>query len=154
MAQVCGGTTYDFEWDRTLATALPILRTSADRWACNGANSPSVEKAAALLVRVFVSYWRKDYYSFSGTFEQAMSRVESLEQECQRFPTKLRLQELAALVEELVKTLEYAALAWSDGDPEDPATEHVLNWIVDILFQFRLIRRPAKPSWPKRPALE
>jgi hypothetical protein len=98
MAQVCGGTTYDFEWDRTLEAALSVLRASADRWACNGTNSHTADKVAALVVRVFVSYWR-DYKAYGGTFEQAMNRVESLDQECQRFPTKLRLPELAALTE-------------------------------------------------------
>jgi hypothetical protein len=39
------------------------------------------------------------------------------------------------------------AREWSKGDPENPATEHVLNMVVHALFESRLGKWPASPKF-------
>jgi len=144
MAQVCGDTLYDFDWDSLRENILPRLRVAADRWATYGLSADDPDRVAALLIRMFARDAHNHAVLQKGWWS-AESQIQTLDQEIQHFPRKLILQDLRDVTAELSETVHAAAQAWSEGDPESPATEDVLNWIVAVLFNYRLVRRPPKP---------
>lgn len=142
MAQVCGGTTYDFEWDRVKDAALNALRRAADGWAYRGPEAYWLENVAALIIHHLAAYRRQDVY---GSFRQQLDNMVALEHELQGFRRKLALDDLICVRDRVRKTLENAVAQWAEGDPESPATERVLNDIIGVLFEYRLI--PRLPTW-------
>jgi hypothetical protein len=156
MAQVCGGTSYDFNWDRKLGTALKRLRQAADRWAADGRGGLEPSRVASVILAIFSAGWsgfdfeddRKDQIR---SLARWLSVVQAPEIECRPLLPKADYPTVQCAVHSVVGVLEQAAISWSEGDPEDPPTEHVLNWMVGELHDLRARVRPPDPKLPPLP---
>ena len=148
MAQVCGGTTFDFIARRKHDAALRMIARAADLWSAQGAGAVSVDSLTAVLLRIFLARWSV-YGGVSDetrALEAWLVVVGTAEQEAESFSAAHpRILEVVPL---LRAELSSAADQWVLGDPEQPPTAHALNAIESILFSHRLSPRPPAPQLP------
>ena len=52
MAQVTGGTLFDFDWMRQHDAALKVMTRAADAWAAGGQGALSADAVLAVLLRI------------------------------------------------------------------------------------------------------
>ena len=148
MAQVCGGTTFDFVARRKHDAALRVLSRASDLWAMHGRDALSVDGLCAVLLRVFLARWSQ-YGSLreeGRSLDAWLGLVGTAAQEAALFST-----EYPGVVDALplvLAELHFAAEQWLLGDPEQPSTAHALNAIEHILFAHRLSYRPPAPRLP------
>src|SRR5438128_2068754 len=57
MAQVCGGTTFDFVARRKHDAAQRVLSRAADIWSKGGRDALSLDSVVAVLLHIFLSKW-------------------------------------------------------------------------------------------------
>src|SRR4030095_304732 len=57
MAQVCGGTTFDFVARRKHDAAQKVLVRAADTWARSGRDGLGVDSVIAILLHIFLAPW-------------------------------------------------------------------------------------------------
>ena len=150
MAQVCGGTTFDFEARRKHDAAQKVLSRAADTWAMHGQDSLSLDLVLAVLLRIFLSHWSEyfDVPAETRPLESWPSFVGTAQQEAQSLIPAADAPIIAEVLALLHAELSFAAEQWSFGDPEKPPTAHALNAIEHVLFTHRLTRRPGAAQLP------
>lgn len=141
MAQVCGGTTFDFAWREQFEAGLRCLRAAADRWAAGGSDALPTEAVLAALVQT-LNGGGYDLHPL----EDRLPAVGPLADECRRVRPLLAPDEAADVTVALIAVAIDAVTRWSAGNPEDPPVDAVLCRLVGTLFRHRLVRRPP----PKR----
>lgn len=148
MAQVCGGTTFDFIARRKHDAARRILSRAADLWATHGREALCLDALIAVLLRIFLSRWSeyRDLPDETRPLEAWLPLVRVAAQEAESFaveqPTVIDALPL------IDAELSVAAEQWLLGDPEQPPTAHALNVVEHVLFLHRLTHRPAVPRLP------
>lgn len=146
MAQVCGDTSFDFDWERQHEAALRTLRKAADQWAIKGADALPADAVIAVLLRIYLSKWPR-YGGIKSEVRSLKSRLDTIisaREELLRLRPKVDLSILGSLANEL----SFAVNQWSLGDPELPPTAHVINAVEHVLFSNKLTRRPPSPKLP------
>ena len=151
MAQVCGGTTFDFVARRKHEAAQNVLSRAADTWAASGREALSVDSVMAVILRIFLSSW-SEYGGLreeARTLEQWLPLVGTAQEEADALVSSVGpAKKVADVVSLLLAEISFAADQWSIGNPEQPSTAHALNAIVHILFTHKLVHRPANPKLP------
>jgi hypothetical protein len=133
MAQVCGGSNFDFDAQRKHDAALKVLRRAADLWAMQGGDAVCTDTFIAILIRIYTS--RLYGFPEGQSLEYWLSDVEKV-QEDEVF--RLLRAELSLAIE-----------GWTLGNPEEPPTADALNAFECIFFQHGIYRRPPSPEFPK-----
>jgi hypothetical protein len=150
MAQVCGDSSYDYQWDRMHDVALGLIRKAADLWAAGGRNALSGDAIIAVLFRIYLSEWPKHGGIRSETrdlhvwLELALPAHHEIATRCPSADPMVLTKVLRAIEAEL----SCAISQWILGGPEHPPTAHALNAVEHILFTHRLTRRPGSPKIP------
>jgi hypothetical protein len=150
MAQVCGGTNFDFIAQRKHDAALRVLSRAADAWAVRGREAFTIDSVLAILLRLFL----KERDKFTGfrwetrSLESWLPLVATPQREAEYFGPPGAKPHLPEVLTLLKAELSFAVDQWLIGDPEQPPTEHVLNAIVHVLFVYKLIVRPPSPKFP------
>jgi hypothetical protein len=143
MAQVCGGTSFDFEASRKHDAAQKVLSRAADLWATHGREALSLDALIAVLLRIFLC---RGFMSEARPLEAWLPLVGTALHEAESFifdhPAAICV--LPLIHKDLSVAIEQCLL----GDPEQPPTAHVLNAIEYVLFTHRLSHRPAAPKLP------
>jgi len=116
MAQVCGGTTFDFVAERKHETALKILSRAADLWATRGLDSLNVDSAIAVLLCIFFS--RSGVSEETRTLESWLSLVTTAREQAETFFPATDSATITKILAELQIEIANAAEQWSLGDPE------------------------------------
>jgi hypothetical protein len=148
MAQVCGGTTFDFVAERKHETALKALSRAADLWATCGRDSLSVDSLIAVLLSVFFTRLGSSVSEETRDLDSWLSLVTSAKVLAEKsFPT-IDPATIAKILAELETEIGNAVEQWSLGNPEQPPTAHVLNSVEHILFVHKLRHRPPNPKMP------
>ena len=150
MAQVCGGTTFDFVASRKHDAAQRVLSRAADIWAKGGRDALRLDAVVAVLLHIFLSRW-SEYDGVSQearTLEMWLPLVASAQQEADGLMTQLAPASVAGVLSVVFAELSFASDQWSLGDPEQPPTAQALNTVEHILFTHRLTTRPASPKLP------
>jgi hypothetical protein len=150
MAQVCGGTSFDFVALRKHDAAQRILSRAADAWATHGRNTLSIDSVVAILLRIFLSR-RSEYGGIrweTRSLESWLPFVGTAQREAESLISAVAKPKVAEVLTLLNAELSCAVDQWLIGDPEQPPTEHVLNAIVHVLFIHKLILRPPSPKFP------
>lgn len=148
MAQVCGGTTYDIVWGYKLASALRVVRSAADLWSARGADAMRAEELLAVLFRIFSDNWLGGIECEARGLAGWRPLVSSTLAEGRKLNPKAPVEAVERAIEGVADELRFAVGRWAEGDPERPATEHVLNVVVNVLFKGGLVLRPANPRLP------
>jgi hypothetical protein len=150
MAQVCGGTNFDFVTQRRHDAALRVLSRAADAWATHGRNAFGIDSVLAVLLRLYL----KPRYEETGmrwetrSLERWLPFVGIAQQEAESLFSDAAKPNMAQVLALLNAELSFAVDQWLIGDPEQPPTEHVLNAVVHVLFIHKLILRPPSPKLP------
>jgi len=148
MAQVCGGTTFDFIAQRKHDAAHRVLVRAADLWATRRCDALSVDGLAAVLLRIFLSRWSQ----YGGLRDETrpldawLAIVGTAAQEAASFSSEH--PSVSGALPLIHAELSFAADQWLLGDPEQPPTSHALNVIEHLLFTHRLSLRPPAPRLP------
>lgn len=148
MAQVCGGTTFDFIARRKHDAAQRILSRAADLWATHGRDALSLDGLIAVLLRIFLLRWSeyRDTPDETRALEAWLAVVRASTQEAESFiPDHPTISDALPLIR---AELSFAAEQWLLGDPEQPPTAHALNAIEQVLFTHRLSHRPPAAGLP------
>lgn len=148
MAQVCGGSNFDFLAQRKHDAALSILSHVADIWAAHRETTLSPDSVIAILLRIFISS-RFGARDESRSLESWLSLVGNAREEAGFLIPAPSEPTIEAVLTELHAELSFAAEQWSLGDPEQPPTVHALNAVEHVLFTHRLTHRPAASKLPK-----
>jgi hypothetical protein len=151
MAQVCGGSSFDFVASKKHNTAQRVLSRAADVWATRGLEALKLDSVLAVLLHVFLA----QKWSQGGGFgedlrplESWLSLVSTSQQEAESaFPCHVR-SDIPAVLTLLHAELSFAAQQWILGHPEQPPTADALNAIEHILFTYKLTHRPPSPKLP------
>lgn len=152
MAQVCGGTTFDFVGRRKHDAAQKIVSRAADIWAAGGREALSHDSVIAVILRIFLSKW--PFLEFGGlrfearTLEKWLSLVGTAQEEADTLLSSVAPATVNDTLSLLLAEISCAADQWSLGNPEQPPTAHALNALEHILFTHKLILRPARPKMP------
>ena len=150
MAQVCGGTTFDFSARRRHDAAQRMVCRAADLLATRGRDAVDLDALIAILLRIFLSRWAE--YSSAAAEE-----THSLESWLRFVSTSPALKAESWVLQHPTVTdalpvmrteLSFAVEQWLLGNPEQPPTSHALNVIEHILFIHRLYSRPPAPGLP------
>ncbi|MDB6065447.1 MAG: hypothetical protein JWR26_1655 [Pedosphaera sp.] len=150
MAQVTGGTTFDFVARRKHDAARKVLSRAADIWAARGREALSIDSAIAVILRIVLSQWSE----FGGlrqevrTLENWLSLVGTARQEADGLLTTVAPNTVTEVLSLLQTEITFAADQWSLGNPEQPPTAHALNAVEHILFKHKLLTRPPSPKMP------
>ena len=148
MAQVCGGTTFDFMARRKHDAAQRILSRAADLLATHGRDALDLDALIAVLLRIILSRWSeyRDLPDETRPLDAWMPLIGTSSQEAESFVSQHPTVTDAL---PLIRTeLSFAAEQWLLGDPEQPPTTHALNAIEHVLFTHRLSHRPPAPRLP------
>ena len=148
MAQVCGGTTFDFIARRKHDAAQRILSRAADLWATHGREALDLDALIAVLLRIFLSRWSeyRDLPDETRSLEAWLPLVSTPAHEVESFVSQ---QPTITDALPLIRAeLSFAAEQWLLGDPEQPPTTHALNAIEHVLFTHRISHRPPAPRLP------
>lgn len=150
MAQVVGGSDFDFDWDVKTNRCLILFREAADLWASNGRNALAPEKVLAAFLYVLSqparpSRWPARFFT-DTTLEFAAPQQSC--QSCKKLAPKRSMDDIATSNELLNRSLGEAADLWALGDPENPATKQVLDSMLKLMWQRHLARRPPSRAYP------
>ncbi len=154
MAQVVGGTDFDFVWDDKTNRCLILLREAADLWATRGRNALDPERVLAAFLQVLARpglrvsgppSWRWPLRFFpDGALEFAFP-MDS----CKTLAPKESIDDLGESVELLKWSLAGAADLWALGDPENPTAKQILDSLLKIMWDRHLAVRPPSRQYPK-----
>jgi hypothetical protein len=144
MAQVVGGTTYDFEWDRTHDAALEFLARTADRCAGVGTAKVAIDQVVAIILHIF----GERYLNYTRSPQYWARVAQDLPEELCRLKPELKPSEVEDVARQLQAEAKSAAEGWALGDPENPPTSDLLNVLEHILFHHRITRNPPKHPTP------
>jgi hypothetical protein len=147
MAQVCGGTTFDFEASRKHDAALKILSRAADIWAAGEHDSLSVDSVVAVLLQIFLS--KCNVREEIRTLDSWLPLVTTAREQIETFFPAANPATVAETLTMLQAEVSEALEQWSLGNPEQPPTIHALNSFEHILFIHKFTTRPANPKFPK-----
>jgi hypothetical protein len=151
MAQVCGGTTFDFVARRKHEAAQKVLSRAADIWAASGREALSVDSVIAVILRICLA--RGSEYGGlreeGRTLEQWLPLVGTAQKEADPLVSSVTpTKNVADVLSRLSAEISFAADQWSLGNPEEPHTAHALNAVEYILFTHKLVHRPPSPKLP------
>jgi len=150
MAQVCGGTSFDFVALRKHEAAQNFLSRAADIWAASGREALSLDSVIAVILRIFLSEW-SEYGGLrqeARTLEQWLPLVGTAREEADALVSPVAPGKVDDVLAQLLVEISFAADLWSLGNPEQPPTAHSLNAVEHILFTHKLTSRPASPKLP------
>jgi ribosomal protein L37AE/L43A len=137
--------TYSFHWDYRVEAAHRILKSAADQWS-HATQDPSVDLALAVIVRLLTGNWFSLLGPHIDVWARSLSEwvkvVESLETECGCLSSRLTEEQTREVASRLRAVLNAAAAEWREGDPEEPLTSTVLNGVIGVVFDWRLVERP------------
>lgn len=148
MAQVCGGTTFDYVAQRKHDAAQRVLSRAADIWANQSALD--LDSLIAVLLHIFLSRWSEygNIRQETLTLEQWLPRVARAHEEVHALLPSATPALIADVMSLLQAEVSSAAQQWALGDPEQPPTAQALNTVEHILFLHKLITRPPSPKLP------
>ncbi len=150
MAQVCGGTTFDYVAQRKHDAAQRVLTRAADIWARDGQAALKLDSLIAVLLHIFLSRW-SEYGGIRQetlTLEKWLPRVNTAHEEIHALLPSATPAVITDVMSLLQTELSSAAQQWALGDPEQPPAAQALNTVEHILFSHRLITRPPSPKLP------
>jgi hypothetical protein len=146
MAQVVGGTDYDFMWDRKINIVHDRIKDAADLWSKDGKNGFDVGTLISIILRIFSEPW-----SSLTSAPQLKRETRRLDEWTQIITNpyeelcKLKTNQSGDIVNDTLKSLlaetKLAANEWAIGNPEEPPTYHMLNVIIHVLFKTKFIGR-------------
>lgn len=145
MAQVCGGSSFDFEAERRHQAAERILSQAADRWSSHGTTALSLDSVIAVLMCIYLSPNFSGLKSETRTLEQWLARDYAQEEEV-LWVSQISVATRTEIQRQLKTELSFAVDQWSLGNPEQPPVHHALCAVERILFSKRLIHRPPKSN--------
>ena len=129
MAQVCGGTTFDFVARRKHDAAQKVLSRAADIWSKGGRDALTLDSVVAVLLHIFLSKW-SEYGGLreeARTLETWLPLVASAQEEADTLLLPVARAVVPAVLASLLAELSFAADQWALGDPEQPLTAQALN---------------------------
>ena len=148
MAQVTGGSDFDFPWNDKAIACLTVLREAADAWARNGIAAIAPTRVVAMLLRVVGRRVRDQAAPWSRPSWPVRFIPEWLDTttDSEEIPITLRSGKSAPVdsrtLAALDRLLEHSAQLWSLGNPEEPAPRDVLDGVHQILWRGRFAPRP------------
>lgn len=156
MAQVCGESLHDFDWDRKLDLVLLRVREAADAWAIGATGAPSAELLGAALLKLLRSTWPRtpfatpqawkmrlaDWVAQAGNFKEELRRLQG-RQHIRGDPNEV--------AERLLGIFDQAIESWAGGHPERPPTRQVVAATVQLLFDAKLVPHAATANWRAEP---
>ena len=152
VAQVVGGTNFDFAWDGKTNRCLILLREAADFWATKGRNALDPEKVLAAFLQVLAEpvRWRSNWPArfFTDTRLEFWLPQQSC-QCCRELAPKRSTEDVATSIELLDGLLREVADLWALGDPENPSTKQVLDSILEVMWNRHLAPRPPSRAYPE-----
>jgi len=155
MAQVTGGTTFNFVAQRKHEAAQKILSRAADIWATSGRDAISHDSVIAVLLHIYLSKWEENFdlrgelREEARTLEKWLPLVGTAKQEAEAFLPPIASATITEVLSLLNAEISFAAEQWCLGNSEQPPTAQALNAVEHILFTHKLIHRPASPKLPK-----
>lgn len=144
MAQVCGGSSYDYDWDRVHETALRTVRRAADIWAADGSTALAIDSLVAILLQIYLSEpsaSRNLAFETRG-FDAWMESVKTPSDEILDLRPNISAEIHRRAVSSLKSELSFAVEQWQMGNPELPTSAEALNVLEFVLFANRLTHRP------------
>ncbi|HUO09108.1 MAG TPA: hypothetical protein VM008_12450 [Phycisphaerae bacterium] len=150
MAQVCGGSTYDYYWHLKRESALAFLRRVAGDYAARRiSHLPRTNVLGTVLL-------------FLATLQNPAMPVRKWNYSSRSTPNVLSLMQpkflpttIAQTAEAIEKLFEDASKTWEEtGYPEAPSTDKVLYDLIAFLFQSRFVPHPPNegpPSFSRPP---
>jgi hypothetical protein len=145
VAQVTGGSDFDFVWDDKRNAALRVLREAADLWATRGRQIVQVDRVVAAFMQVLAWPQRGLWWSPRWPLRflnEAATMPPSPIQSCLTLAPARKPEECAAVVKALEEAISEAADLWALGDPEKPVTLRYLEVLLGILWNRRVAPRP------------
>ena len=147
MAQVVGGTTFDFMAWHKHAAAQRILSRAADLWVAGGREALNLDSLIAVLLRIFLS--RGLGMRMEGrTLEAWLNRVKTAENEANSLLSSTNPATVAEVLALLRADLSFASEQWMLGDPEQPPDRGRLELRGAHSVHPQISRRPASPKLP------
>jgi hypothetical protein len=144
MAQVIGGSDFDFVWaDKIEATTL-LMQEFSDLVAARSHEETSADKIIPVILKIFAlqySWYGNPRRRALSDWQAAMKPVQ---QELKGLKSRASESELDSIESQLSDLVTSAIAGWREGDPEFPKTEAVLNDMVRILFTNRFIKNPPR----------
>jgi hypothetical protein len=123
MAQVCGGTTFDFVARRKHEVAQKVMSRAADIWAAGGRGALDVDSVIAVILRIFLARW-SEYGGLRQevrTLERWLPLVGTAEKEADALVSQVApAKNVADVLSQLSAEISSAAEQWSLGNPEEP----------------------------------
>jgi hypothetical protein len=151
VAQVTGGSDFDFFWEQKAAAAWRLLREASDVWASQGRGSLDVAIALGRFMMILARpggwppllqlYWPPRFLLEPPPLAAADS-VLMLSPRCNP-------QQASAAIQSLLVILGKAADEWSIGHPEEPKTRDVLNEMLATLWQYKIAPHPPSKAYPR-----
>jgi hypothetical protein len=152
VAQVVGGSDFDFAWDDKTNRCLILLREAADLWASEGRNALDHEKVLAAFLQVLAKpvRWRSRWPArfFTDTTLEFATPQQSC-QSCKELAPKKSAKDFELSIEGLQRLLREAAELWALGDPENPTTKQVLDSMLNVMWSGQLAPRPPSRAYPE-----
>ncbi len=146
MAQVTGGSDFDDVWEDKIEASRLILQEFSDGVAARSNEEISSDKILPVILKIF-----SQRYSWAGNpkrkpLQEWQKIVTSIRLALRNLKPKAAELELELIESQLQELSRKAIESWREGDPEFPKTRDVLNDIVRILFNYRLIKNPPRPT--------
>jgi hypothetical protein len=140
VAQVTGGSDYDFVWDEKVEAAMALIREVSDAAAMDRLTDVPEDFVIAALLKT-LAYPVKPRIRKVREWEGV---ARSIVEELKLLRESARLDDCQTMEHELRQILSQAIGSWEEGDPENPRTDAVLNDMVAALFKRKFVYNPPR----------
>jgi hypothetical protein len=152
VAQVLGGSDFDFVWDDKTNAALRVLREAADVWATRGRMKLDTQRVIGVFMEVLARPQKGLWWSYRWPVrflgEEAEAPPDAVDS-CRALAPSRAVEEYVKVTLALHRSLCEAADMWALGDPEKPSTREQLASMLEILWQERVAPRPPSKHYPE-----
>ena len=151
MAQVTGGSDFDFFWEQKAAGAWRLLREASDAWASGGEQATDVGIVIDRFMKVLARpggwpSWVQLYWPNRFLLDvPPPSAIDS----CVALSPRCGVENASAAVQALRSIVSYASQEWILGHPEEPRTRDVLNEMLAVLWNHKIAPHPPSAAYPR-----
>ena len=146
MAQVIGGSDFDFVWDDKTKTALRLLSEAADLWARGGRDALEHGTALAVFLTVLAwpqrGLWWQPQWPLRFFDAPPRNELPAPADSCRALAPTCSCEDVDKAIRNLECSWREAADMWSLGDPETPQARAVLQSMLEILWEKGIAPRP------------
>jgi hypothetical protein len=152
VAQISGGSDFDWVWEEWENALLRLVREAANTCARSGVTSIDPERLTSVLFCVLArprpsSLWYGPP-TWPVRFLDGVSETPPVSESLGALGVPLG-EESAVVVTEVARIFRKATTSWSDGDPEEPTTRDCLREVLEYLWARRIVPRPPSRAFPR-----